>query len=81
MQITVRNYPCRANSGCGPIVPCGEVLPVKIHYLIAFRHQSITGRPALEEILYPPLTPLAGGFVERFNLIPTESRGDGRVKS
>ena len=20
MQITVRNYPCRANSGCGPIV-------------------------------------------------------------
>ena len=26
MQITVRNYPCRANSGCGPIVEWWKML-------------------------------------------------------
>ena len=28
----------------------------KIHYSIAFKHQSVTGRPPLGEILYLPLT-------------------------
>ena len=27
-----------------------------MHYSIAFKHQSITGRPPLGEILYPPLS-------------------------
>ena len=35
--------------------PWGGVLPFKMHYSIAFKHQSITGRPPLGEILYPPL--------------------------
>ena len=29
--------------------------PFKMHYFIALKHQSITGRPPLGEILYPPL--------------------------
>ena len=35
--------------------PWGGVSPFKMHYLTAFEHQSITGRPPLGEILYPPL--------------------------
>ena len=33
----------------------GGVSPFKIHHSIAFKRQSITGRPPLEEILCPPL--------------------------
>ena len=29
--------------------------PLKIHHSIAFKHQSIIGRPPLGQILYPPL--------------------------
>ena len=29
--------------------------PLKIHYSIPFKHRSITERPPLGEILYPPL--------------------------
>ena len=35
--------------------PWDGVSPFKMHYSIAFKHQSITGRPPLGEILYPPL--------------------------
>ena len=35
--------------------PRGGVSPFKMQYSIAFKHQSITGRPPLGEILYPPL--------------------------
>ena len=35
--------------------PWGGVSPFKMHYSIAFKYQSITGRPPLGEILYPPL--------------------------
>ena len=35
--------------------PWDEVSPLKMHYLIAFKRQSINGRPPLGEILYPPL--------------------------
>ena len=35
--------------------PWGAVSPLKMNYSIAFKHQSITGRPPLGEILYPPL--------------------------
>ena len=30
--------------------------PFKIHHSIAFKHQFITGRPPLREILYPSLS-------------------------
>ena len=33
----------------------GAASPFKIHYSIASKHQSITGRHPLGEILYPPL--------------------------
>ena len=29
--------------------------PLKIHHSIEFKHQFISGRPPLGEILYPPL--------------------------
>ena len=51
-----------ADSGVGAGAgahPWGGVSPFKIHYSIAFKHQSITGRPPLGEILYPPLTALS----------------------
>ena len=35
--------------------PWGGVSPFKMHYSTAFKHQFITGRPPLGEILYPPL--------------------------
>ena len=35
--------------------PGNGVSPLKIRYSIAFKHQSVTGRPPLGEILYPPL--------------------------
>ena len=35
--------------------PWDGVSPFKMHYSIAFKHHSITGRPPLGEILYPPL--------------------------
>ena len=35
--------------------PWDGVTPLKIRYSIAFKHQSVTGRPPLGEILYPPL--------------------------
>ena len=38
--------------------PWEWVSPFKMHYSIAFKHQSITGRPPLGEILYPPLSTL-----------------------
>ena len=33
----------------------------KIHYSIAFKHQSVTGRPSLGETLYPPRGTVAKG--------------------
>ena len=41
--------------------PWGRVSPFKMHYLIAFKHQFIIGRPPLGEILYPPLIALTHG--------------------
>ena len=38
--------------------PWDEDSPLKICHSIAFKHQFITGRPPLGEILYPPLFPL-----------------------
>ena len=35
--------------------PWGGVSPFKTHYSIAFKNQSVTGRPPLGEVLYPPL--------------------------
>ena len=35
--------------------PWDGVAPFKIHYSIAFKHPSVTGRLPLGEILYPPL--------------------------
>ena len=35
--------------------PWGGFSLFKMHYSISFQHQSITGRPPLGEILYPPL--------------------------
>ena len=34
----------------------GGVSPFEMYNSIGFKHQSIAGRPPLEEILYPPLT-------------------------
>ena len=34
----------------------GRSFTIQMHYSIAFKHQSITGRPPLGEIPYPPLT-------------------------
>ena len=39
--------------------PWDRVTPFKMHYSIAFKHQFITGRPPLGEILHPPLKYLA----------------------
>ena len=35
--------------------PWDVVSPFKMHYSMALKHQFITGRPPLGEILYPPL--------------------------
>ena len=40
--------------------PWEGVSPFKMLYSIAFKHQSIIGRPPLGEILYPPLPPTQG---------------------
>ena len=40
----------------------GGVSPFKMHYSIAFKYQSITGRPPLGEILYPPLAGDGEGY-------------------
>ena len=40
--------------------PWGGVSPFKIYYSIAFKYQSITGRPPLGEILYPSLAAVSG---------------------
>ena len=46
--------------------PWSGVPPYKIYFSIAFKQQSITGRPPLGEILYPPLVkvPLALRFTQ-----------------
>ena len=44
--------------------PRDEVSPFKMHYSIAFKRQSITGRPPLGEILYPPLASKNLHFLE-----------------
>ena len=42
--------------GAGALAhPWGGVSPFEMHYSIAFKHQFLTGRPPLGEILYPPL--------------------------
>ena len=62
-RANIAAYYCQARiQGVGAIgwavgtYPWDGISPFKIHYSIAFKHQFVTWRPALEEILYPPLT-------------------------
>ena len=59
--------------------PWGWVSPLKMHYTIAFKRQSIFGRPPLGEILYPPLQCVVEWPLSRLPAPPLNPRLDPPV--